>query len=375
MSYNLSAKIFSLILLLIVCTFAGKLRVSKDKIINDKEETVVLQGVNMSGLEWHFKPWFGSVTINHVATQWKGNVIRFPLNAQWYINNENSQEKPYRTSVKEVVDFCARYGMWAILDLHWQNETVQQKTIDDAVAKNFWKLIATDFKDAENVLYDLYNEPINIDWNGWKARAESYINVIKQIDPSAIYIVGGTDWGYDLSQAASNPISSSVSTNVIYSSHHYPWKSTSFPAPVYSNLVNKVPLILGEFGWCVNNCKPCESNGGSSNFVTQLLAFVKAHPINVSYAAWNFDQSGCPLLLDTNRTPFTRNAFGNLVYSDLRSKNLIRFEKGNTIAKNRKVTMVPAGVYNFEKKRPVSVSIYQKVKVTGHLHYIQFPDV
>jgi len=338
MQKRMVVKLTLIVALLISSAFSGKLKVSGTKILNDKGETVVLQGVNMSGLEWHFKPWFGSVTINHIATVWKANVIRFPLNAQWYINNENANEKPYRTSVKEAVDFCAKYGMWAILDLHWQDNNVKQDAINDAVAKNFWGKVATDFKTTDNVLYDLYNEPLGSDWNGWKTRAESYINTIKAIDPTAIYIVGGMDWGYDLSQAANNMISPSVSTNVIYSSHHYPWKSNSFPAPGYSAIIQKAPVFLGEFGWCNDGCQPC-AGGGSQSFVSGLLSYVKT---NVSYAAWNFDTSGCPFMLRSNRTPFTRNSFGDMVYNDLSKKSLVRYVAGATTKPVAKITVSPS---------------------------------
>ncbi len=73
-----------------------------------------------------------------------------------------------------------------ILDLHWAAPGRHQATglipLPDAEhAPDFWRSVASEFRDDRGVLFDLYNEPHDVDWDCWAARLPDPRQLVRRL--------------------------------------------------------------------------------------------------------------------------------------------------------------------------------------------------
>jgi hypothetical protein len=102
--------------------------------------------------------------------------------------------------------------------------------------------------------YELFNEPVSgndiatrEDWLLWKTFAEELIDIIRVNDPDCLVIVGGLQWGYDLSYVLSFPVERE---NIVYATHPYPgteWNRSWDEA--FGKIKNQYPVFATEFGF------------------------------------------------------------------------------------------------------------------------------
>jgi hypothetical protein len=80
--------------------------------------------------------------------------------------------------------------------------------------------MATLYGNYDNVIYEIYNEPLDISWSSTlKPYAEAVISAIREIDPDNMIVVGTPEWSQQVDKPASDPIT--ISTNIAYSLHFY----------------------------------------------------------------------------------------------------------------------------------------------------------
>jgi len=154
-------------------------------LVDSSGKPVQLRGVNLSGLEFVAvqgwspgNPWggqTGDATPNWNAIKtWKVNSVRIPLNeASWLgysctdADGKTRDPDPgdnYQATAKSAVREATAAGLYVILDLHWSAPgkfcpLAQNPMADADHSIEFWKSVATTFKDYPNVLFELFNEP------------------------------------------------------------------------------------------------------------------------------------------------------------------------------------------------------------------------
>ncbi len=80
-------------------------------------------------------------------------------------------------------------------------------------------MIAEKYGDKPNIIYEIYNEPMQISWqNDVKPYSEEIIKTIREIDPDNLIIVGTTTWSQDVDIASLDPLKFN---NIVYSLHFY----------------------------------------------------------------------------------------------------------------------------------------------------------
>ncbi len=151
---------------------------------------IVLRGVNRSGTEYKcvqsggiFDGPDSEDSVKAIAS-WKVNAVRVPLNESCWldINNVNPHfsGEAYKNAIQNYVTLLHKYDIYPILELHWvapgaQLATGQLPMPDVDHAKDFWKDVASTFKDDLGVIFELYNEPYPNDngdndaaWKCWR---------------------------------------------------------------------------------------------------------------------------------------------------------------------------------------------------------------
>jgi len=136
-------------------------------------------------------------------------------------------------------------------------------------------------------------------WDRWATAAERAGNVLLEMNPDWLIIVGGTESSNDLAGAGERPVRLNVDNRVVYSSHVYSWSGwgsiegryakRSYPSFVkamrrnWGYLVegNLAPVWVGEFG------APDQPGEGDANYWQNLLRYLKAIDADFGYWAIN----------------------------------------------------------------------------------------
>ncbi|HEX2999867.1 MAG TPA: glycoside hydrolase family 5 protein [Armatimonadota bacterium] len=342
-----------------------RLHVSGNQLIDGNGKSVLLRGVNIASLEWcnggeHLDECIAA------AAAWKSNIIRLPMAQDRWFGKAKGQTDgglAYRQVVDHMVDACAARGIYILLDLHWSDRGVWQvdggklgqQMMPDRNSISFWLDVATRYKNHPNVLFDLYNEPqfytvaekltYDQEWNLWRNGGRLRENVElkeKKVDADGkmvevkrtviqeyeavgmqtlydtvrhtgaqnIILVGGNDWGYDLSGVLKGY--AIKGNNLIYGSHAYPWKGgepyKSGNDNYWDNTFGKVsenyPVLMGEIGG--------EEKYLQNGYGTRLMAYAQQHHLH--WTAWCMHPTAGYIIKDWQFTP---TALGQLLKDEL----------------------------------------------------------
>ncbi len=132
--------------------------------------------------------------------------VRIPVTWDKHI----AQQPPYNIDnafldrVEQIVDWHS----------HHADEHTKQ-------AVQFFKEIAQKYHHYPNIIYEIYNEPLNnTDWStAVKPYAEQVIDSIRTIDKNNLILVGTQTWSQDVDKAAQDPLVGYH--NIAYSLHFY----------------------------------------------------------------------------------------------------------------------------------------------------------
>jgi len=158
--------------------------------------------------QWMGKYWNADV-IRWLAEDWQITMIRLAMGADQggYVENPGEKDK-----VITCVDAAIAAGIYVVID--WHDHMAEQHTDQ---AKGFFNEMASRYGSYANVLFEIYNEPINQPWSTIKWYAEQVIPVIRA-HSNNIIIVGTPKWSSEPDVAASDPVGG---TNLAYTIHFY----------------------------------------------------------------------------------------------------------------------------------------------------------
>lgn len=311
----------------------GGLHVDGNRLVDSSGATVRLRGVDHSGTEYACAQGWGifdgpsdSAAIAAIAG-WKANAVRVPLNETcWLGINGVTAAYAGANYQQAIVDYVGRLnaaGLYVILDLHWAAAGTAIALTQTPMANRdhspeFWRQVATTFKDNGRVLFDLFNEPYpdnNTDtpeaWRCWAeggtctgmsyqaAGMQELVDAVRATGATNVIMLGGIEYAAGLSgwlgHKPSDPTGNLVAAWHIYNGSWCAaeacWDSTAAP------VANAVPLVLGELG----------QDDGGSDFVDRLMDWMDAR--GGSYLAWGWNVWGGPYDLITDYDG-TASAYG-----------------------------------------------------------------
>ena len=185
---------------------------------------------------------------------------------------------------------------------------------DLELAKSALANMAQRYKDEPHILYGTFNEPSYIAWRDWRPVAEELVDVIHTVNPEALVFVSGTDWGYDLSGAISDPVRHN---NVVYETHPYPWKPEGWQLTV-EQLAQTAPVFIGEWGFSIEH--PDDDGYVTlDDYGIPLIQFADEHEIG--WTTWVWHPEWTPRMLKSWRN-YIPTGFGQLVKNSLTGEEL-----------------------------------------------------
>ena len=198
-------------------TPAGPLSVNGNRIVDQNDVPVSFAGVSFfwTNYGWGGEKYYNADCLNWLVSDWKVEIVRAAMGVEdWdgYIyRREYNQDK-----LTTIVDASIAAGIYVIIDWHsHQAEDYEDEAIE------FFEEMATTYGGYDNVIYEIYNEPENSDWeDDIKPYAEAVIAAIRAIDPDNLIVVGSPEWSQRVDKPAGDPITGYI--NIAYTLHFYP---------------------------------------------------------------------------------------------------------------------------------------------------------
>jgi len=304
-----------------------KISVQKNLLIDGNGQPVRLVGVNKSGSEYmcvhdwnYFDGQANSATVAAMKS-WKINVVRVPLNEDCWLGingvSPKFSGKNYRSAINTWVTTLQSAGIYAILDLHVSapgatKATYMEKMADADHSTDFWSSVAAYFKSNHGVIFDLFNEPNQINWSCWRdgcttkegwqtAGMQDMVTAIREEDATQPIMLEGIGQATDLSQWFAykplDPLNQLIASNHNYSGMNFSNNLDAWNRK-YAPIAAVVPLVTGELG------QPDCSHG----YIDKYMNWADEN--NVSYLAWTWNAtskswpcSSHSLIADESGTP------------------------------------------------------------------------
>jgi len=251
----------------------GHLSVKGSFMVSEYGDTVQLRGMSLFWSQWMGQYYNGDV-VKWLRDDWKCTVIRAAMGVEMggYLENPDTE----KMKVLEVINAAISKGIYVIVDYHSHEA---QK--NPAVAQRFFSEIAKKYGNVPNIIYEVYNEPLQAtSWNkDIKPYAEGVITKIRVYDTTNIIVVGTRQWSQLVTEAAANPIKRQ---NIMYTLHFYPGTHKQELRDEAKKAIDMgIALFVTEYGTC--------DASGNSNFSPEetalWYAFMDEHKL--SYCNWS----------------------------------------------------------------------------------------
>ncbi len=253
----------------------GSLIAKNGKLLDKNQQPIQLKGMSLFWSQWSGTFWNADV-VKTLKNDWKSTVVRAAMGVEegGYLSNPAAE----KARVKTIVDAAVAQGIYVIIDWHDHNALAHTA---EAVA--FFSEMAGLYANTPNVIFEVYNEPINVSWEEVKAYAETVIKAIRAKNAKNLVIVGSPTWSQRVDLAADKPI---AAENVAYTLHFYAGTHRQELRDKASYAISKgLTLFVTEFGVC-----DASGNGNIDLKETDLwMEFLNKHKI--SWANWSlFDK-------------------------------------------------------------------------------------
>jgi endoglucanase len=224
--------------------------VKGNRLVDGAGNPVRLLGVNRPGAEYRctegdgvFEGPIDGASIRAIKS-WHVNVVRVPLNESCWLGlgriEPHLSGEHYRAAIREYVQRLERAGLYVILDLHWvapgkHTATGLPPMADADHAPDFWRSVASEYKDDRSVLFDLFNEPHDISWECWRSGCEAsdnwfggyraagmqeLVDAVRSTGARQPLLLAGLDWSRDLESwleyLPTDPVGALVASNHTY---------------------------------------------------------------------------------------------------------------------------------------------------------------
>jgi aryl-phospho-beta-D-glucosidase BglC (GH1 family) len=287
------------------------------QIIGASGKAHLFRGLARPSLEWNSTgDQLSSIDYTWMQSVWNANVVRIPLNQDFWLSDSPIYDAGYAGTVDQQVQWAESANMDVILDLHWSDGgsysvvslnsagSAQcsntgtgancQQEMADAHSVTFWQQVASKYKGDSHVLFELYNEPYigrstpsSGSWGTWlngggadHGMQELY-NTVRGTGAQNLVIVGGLAWAGTLQ--GMTPVNG---TNILYAAHPYQNISEGTWNSAFGTLSQTYPIIVTEFG--------DRSGGCGTQYDSDFVAYANKKgsgnnpPNELSWTGWAF---------------------------------------------------------------------------------------
>lgn len=219
----------------------GQLRIEGTKIVDKNGAIVQLKGMSFFWSQWNGQ-YYTAETVKWLKNDWQCNVVRAAMGVDEggdaYIANPDREKQKVFT----VIDAAIAEGIYVIVD--WHSHHAEDYIPE---AKAFFSEVSEKYGDTPNIIYETYNEPLDVSWTATlKPYHEDILASIRKNDPDNIVICGTRTWSQRVDEVIGNQIDD---PNIAYTLHYYAATHKQELRDLAQQAVNAgVPIFVTEYG-------------------------------------------------------------------------------------------------------------------------------
>ncbi len=237
--------------------------------------------MQVKGLSFYWSLWGGEEfwnvdAVNSLVDEWKTEIIRVPMAVEF--NDDKTGYKGYLDPtgrdrqirlVETLVNAAIAKDIYLIIDYHSHDADTHTQN-----AKDFFEYMAKKYGNYDNVIFEIYNEPIAPDWPIIKAYSEAVINTIRAYSDNLI-AVGTQNYSLWPDVSSESPIDDPNLAYVLHIYAPYGNENEDLISRVNKTLYNNKALIVTEWGniyaWGDKNARTDDASFASSDFWMNVL--------------------------------------------------------------------------------------------------------
>ncbi len=246
-----------------------------------------MRGASTHGVQW-FPEYINKGAMQTLRDEWGVNLLRMACYVTQYNGYTNGGQSLIDSKIVEGVQAAKELGMYVIVDWHIHEENPHTTK---TVAEQFFKKYATLYKDYDNVIFEICNEPTGIQWytggNDLYSYCKDIAGIIRDCGSKALIVCGTNNWSQDVEDVAKKPLKDDGFEDIMYTFHFY--SGTHYEdkrQKVRTAVAAGTPIFVTEFGIC-----DASGNGGYDTAnADEWIEFLDS--MNISYACWSFCNKG-----------------------------------------------------------------------------------
>lgn len=241
--------LMKILILIFMMSFVGQVYASVPPLtvvgnrvlVGGKAESLAGNSFFWSNTGWGQEKFYNASVVKWLKDDWKSTIVRAALGAD-FDGSYFSDPRGNLSRVEAVVNAAIANDMYVIIDFHSHHAESHQ-----AAAIDFFKKMASKYGRYNNVIYEIYNEPLQVSWsNVIKPYATAVINAIRSIDKDNLIVVGTPSWSQDVDVASRDPIRGK---NIAYTLHFYAGThGQNLRNKAWTALHNGIALMVTEWG-------------------------------------------------------------------------------------------------------------------------------
>lgn len=271
---SIKTKVFGFVVLASAMAFAGpvshfgRLVACGKNICGEKTGTSTPIQVKGPSLYWSTgspSAMYSPIAVDWFVTNFNIGVIRVPMAIKYYKENQEpisvtdgnldpvssfgylskdagtagANKAAQKSLIKTIVDQAIVDDIYVIVD--WHSHNAQNETSD---AANFFKEMATEYKDVPNLIWEIYNEPVSASADQIDSYAQKVTAAIRGTGNKNLVIVGSHFYSSQPNNQAEKGLHNTYE-NIAYTLHFY---AAANHGSYKSNLPSNAPTFITEWG-------------------------------------------------------------------------------------------------------------------------------
>jgi hypothetical protein len=263
---------------------------------NGTESTAIFfKGPSLYWSDGTGTPFYNIETVDWFVDNLQIGVIRAAMAIKWYKDGSEPVNKPggvagylqnnkdgQKNYIKKVIDAAIANDIYVIVD--WHSHNAHDETNE---AKNFFVDMANEYKNVPNIIWEVYNEPINVSSSQVNSHAKTIVDALKTAGNTNLVLIGSPSYS---TQPSGQTSGWSSTDNVAFTFHFYAGSHT-YPnagggSSANSTMSSNHAVFATEWG-AVNADGGGSVNSGSSDTWTNWMDDQK-----ISNCMWNASNLG-----------------------------------------------------------------------------------
>jgi len=190
---------------------------------------ILLKGPSLYWSDGTGAPFYTVETVDWFVDNMQIGVIRAAMAIRYYGNNTEDVNKPggvpgyyfdanrQKNLIRNIVDAAIINDIYVIID--WHSHNAHQNT-EPTLAREFFSEMAREYKDVPNIIWEVYNEPINASVSDISTYANNIVSAIRSAGSQHLVLIGSPSYSKQPQQQAQN-WGSSKDANVAFTFHFY----------------------------------------------------------------------------------------------------------------------------------------------------------